>query len=194
VLQFVSVHSTSGNPSLPTVSFHRSNDELTHTYIKHMLGVNVNVNMNRETDRSAKLIIDMEGKSTWITNPENGVKKQFTFDYSYFSQDTSDQRYANQEDVFKDLGIGCLENAEKGVFFSSTFALLNHNDDDLRHIWHNINHIDDAAAADDDDDDDHPLWGTCRVQRVIVCIWTNWLWEVLFYGWVWRSWNHPSCV
>eukprot|EP01028_Stygiella_incarcerata_P011724 TRINITY_DN678_c2_g2_i1.p1 TRINITY_DN678_c2_g2~~TRINITY_DN678_c2_g2_i1.p1 ORF type:complete len:1056 (+),score=392.24 TRINITY_DN678_c2_g2_i1:206-3373(+) len=68
----------------------------------------------REIDRSSKLIIDMQGKSTWITNPENGVKKQFTFDYSYFSHDPSDPRFATQEDVFNDLGIGCLENAEKG--------------------------------------------------------------------------------
>lgn len=41
----------------------------------------------REKQRKAKLIIDMNGNSTRITNPEDGESKNFTFDYSYWSFD-----------------------------------------------------------------------------------------------------------
>ena len=41
----------------------------------------------RETGRKAKLIVDMNGSSTTITNPNDGDSKTFTFDYSYWSFD-----------------------------------------------------------------------------------------------------------
>ena len=44
----------------------------------------------REKGRKAKLIIDMNGNTTTITNPEDGNdSKKFTFDYSYWSFDGS---------------------------------------------------------------------------------------------------------
>ncbi len=43
----------------------------------------------REKDRKAKMIIQMNGPSTKITNPADGDSKSFTFDYSYWSFDGS---------------------------------------------------------------------------------------------------------
>ena len=42
----------------------------------------------RETGRNAKLIVQMNGNSTTITNPDNSNDtKKFAFDYSYWSFD-----------------------------------------------------------------------------------------------------------
>ena len=41
----------------------------------------------REKGRSAKLIVEMNGNTTIITNPNDGDSKNFTFDYSYWSFD-----------------------------------------------------------------------------------------------------------
>ncbi len=41
----------------------------------------------RETGRNAKLIVQMKGNSTVITNPSEGDEKRFSFDYSYWSFD-----------------------------------------------------------------------------------------------------------
>ena len=43
----------------------------------------------REIGRNARRIIDMNGNSTTITNPENNETKSFTFDHSYWSFDGS---------------------------------------------------------------------------------------------------------
>jgi hypothetical protein len=80
----------------------------------------------REIDRDAKLVIDMQGATTIIKHPDTGEEKKFTFDYSYWSHDGFDVeengymrgqaggKYADQEIVFNDLGVGLLENAWKG--------------------------------------------------------------------------------
>ncbi len=39
----------------------------------------------REKDAGAKRVIEMEGKTTKITDPETGKDRKFTFDYSYWS-------------------------------------------------------------------------------------------------------------
>lgn len=44
---------------------------------------------NREVGRNAKLIIQMNGPTTTITNPADGDVKKFSFDYSYWSFDGS---------------------------------------------------------------------------------------------------------
>ena len=43
----------------------------------------------REIGRNAKMIIEMNGNSTTITDPENNEPRSFTFDYSYWSFDGS---------------------------------------------------------------------------------------------------------
>jgi hypothetical protein len=68
----------------------------------------------REKDRNAKCIISMSGKSTTIRNPESGDEKTYTFDYSYWSHDTSTPDFADQKKVFDDLGVSVLENAWNG--------------------------------------------------------------------------------
>ncbi|UJR22741.1 hypothetical protein I4U23_025773 [Adineta vaga] len=90
----------------------------------------------REKDRKAKLIIHMNGKSTFITDPRSSSdeQKQFSFDYSYWSHDgfielpsgklepnNSSSLYANQQKVFDDLGHDVLKNAFEG-FNCSLFA------------------------------------------------------------------------
>ena len=41
----------------------------------------------REKDMGAKLCIGMNGPTTTITNPEDGSKRDFAFDYSFWSHD-----------------------------------------------------------------------------------------------------------
>ncbi|KAJ1488928.1 P-loop containing nucleoside triphosphate hydrolase protein, partial [Baffinella frigidus] len=69
---------------------------------------------SRETNMDSKVIIQMDGKKTSITNPEDGETKTFSFDYSYWSHSTEDSHFATQKTVFDDLGIGVLENAWSG--------------------------------------------------------------------------------
>ena len=61
----------------------------------------------------------MQGQSTVIRNPaiEGPASfKSFSYDYSYWSIDQSNpENYADQERVFKDLGINILENAFAGM-------------------------------------------------------------------------------
>lgn len=89
----------------------------------------------REKDRSAKLIIKMQGQMTSISNPEapNEEPKSFSFDYSYWSHDGFQEKsdgvlepaggssYASQRRVFEDLGQGVLDNAFEG-YNCSLFA------------------------------------------------------------------------
>lgn len=41
----------------------------------------------RETTRGSKLIVQMNGPTTIISNPDNSDSKKFAFDYSYWSFD-----------------------------------------------------------------------------------------------------------
>jgi kinesin family protein 1 len=63
----------------------------------------------------------MDGNQTIITKPAdprdpNGKPdvKSFAFDYSYWSFDVSDPRYASQETVYQDMGIALLDHAFNG--------------------------------------------------------------------------------
>ena len=88
----------------------------------------------REKERGAKLVVDMQGNTTLISNPNDpgSEPKKFSFDYSYWSHDgftedeqgymhAADDRYCDQATVFKDLGEGVLKNAWSG-YNCSLFA------------------------------------------------------------------------
>ncbi|XP_056000812.1 kinesin-like protein KIF28P isoform X2 [Ostrea edulis] len=89
---------------------------------------------DREKQRKATLIINMQGNSTYIKNPEDlkAEPRSFAFDYSYWSHDEfkedsngylqpTGSKYADQRKVFDDLGQGVLDNAWKG-YNCSLFA------------------------------------------------------------------------
>ena len=61
-----------------------------------------------------KKIIRIEPPVTYITNPETGQEKQFTYDFSYDSFDTTADHYASQATVYNDLGTVVLDNAWQG--------------------------------------------------------------------------------
>jgi hypothetical protein len=80
----------------------------------------------------AKLVIQMDGNSTTILNPEDNTPKTFAFDFSYWSHDqfevrddgvfmATGPRYADQRRVFNDLGGNILEDAFNG-YNCSLFA------------------------------------------------------------------------
>lgn len=89
----------------------------------------------REKQRDAKLIIDMQRKTTTIKDPQAAAgtePKKFAFDFSYWSHDGFEERadgyleatspnYADQKRVFDDLGRGVLANAWEG-YNCSLFA------------------------------------------------------------------------
>ncbi|PFH37453.1 putative Chromosome-associated kinesin KLP1 [Besnoitia besnoiti] len=81
---------------------------------------------DREKTMNARLCIDMNGKSTTITNLDDEKQSRtFAFDYSYWSHDgfVNDEngyskpvsaKYADQEKVFNDIGKDVLNNAFEG--------------------------------------------------------------------------------
>ena len=76
--------------------------------------------MLSEIARGAAGLIRMDGNQTIITRPDElktGTQedvKAFTFDKSYWSADPSDPSYADQEQVFNDLGADLLDHAFDG--------------------------------------------------------------------------------
>ena len=61
----------------------------------------------------------MDGPVTVLRHPTisegPNAEKQFSFDYSYWSFDESNQKnFANQDKVFNDLGVAILDNAFEG--------------------------------------------------------------------------------
>ncbi|WPG97258.1 kinesin-like protein [Acrodontium crateriforme] len=82
---------------------------------------------SREKDRNAKCIVSMKGSQTVLSPPppEPGSKgkaakgsldgaKTFAFDKSYWSFNRKDSNFADQEDLFTDLGKPLLDNAFQG--------------------------------------------------------------------------------
>ncbi|XP_062845014.1 kinesin-like protein KIF1C [Trichomycterus rosablanca] len=72
---------------------------------------------NRETNRAAKCVIQMQDKSTCIINPKQpkDAPKSFTFDYSYWSHSTEeDPSFASQRKVYLDIGEEMLLHAFEG--------------------------------------------------------------------------------
>lgn len=70
---------------------------------------------SREKERKAKCIIQMQGKSTAITNPTNGKKNTFTFDYSHWTHGKrEDGSIDDQETIFNDVGEEMLSHAFEG--------------------------------------------------------------------------------
>ena len=89
---------------------------------------------SREKQREAKCIIQMSGQTTTIRNPQNPAEERsFTFDYSYWSHHGGEEdengyirsqpgsNYVGQEEVFRDIGAGMLDNAWQG-YNSTLFA------------------------------------------------------------------------
>lgn len=81
---------------------------------------------NREIELGSKCIIQMEGQKTSIFNTKlygdavmegdkgRDLKKEFFFDYSYWSVNAKDRHFITQEQVFSDLGQGVLDAAFEG--------------------------------------------------------------------------------
>lgn len=69
----------------------------------------------REQELKSKCIIKMENNKTIIYNSHgHDDKKEFTFDFSYWSFNSRDRHFATQEKVFKDLGVDVLNSAFEG--------------------------------------------------------------------------------
>lgn len=88
----------------------------------------------REKERGATCLIRMEGNQTIITKPPDPKTpnakpdvKSFTYDYSYWSYDSKDPKYASQETVYNDLGKDLLNHAFSGyntcIFACKSFLL-----------------------------------------------------------------------
>ncbi|KEF63366.1 kinesin family member 1/13/14 [Exophiala aquamarina CBS 119918] len=80
---------------------------------------------NRENERNAKCIVQMQGAQT-VLQPDaeerlkkggkggEHTQKTFKFDKSYWSFNKSDPNYAGQDNLFNDLGVPLLDNAFQG--------------------------------------------------------------------------------
>lgn len=110
--------------------------------------MNVNkffVELNREHEMNAKLIVQMDGKKTRLVKPENPAVDisninantnrdnfhDFTFDFSYWSfrdhvndDQGGSQHIVSQDEVYNDLGIDVINCAFQGTklmnFFENT--------------------------------------------------------------------------
>uniref|UniRef100_A0A8C8RLV2 Kinesin family member 1C n=1 Tax=Pelusios castaneus TaxID=367368 RepID=A0A8C8RLV2_9SAUR len=72
---------------------------------------------SREISRDAKCVIQMQGKTTCISNPKlsKDASKNFTFDYSYWSHTSEeDPSFASQRQVYQDIGEEMLLHAFEG--------------------------------------------------------------------------------
>ncbi len=82
---------------------------------------------NREIDRNARCVVEMQGAQTVLRpppDPEHGRgrsskavfegAKTFKFDKSYWSFNKDDTHFSGQESLFDDLGTPLLDNAFTG--------------------------------------------------------------------------------
>lgn len=82
---------------------------------------------DRERQEGAVLCVDIQRNMTRLMNKADGSKRDFFFDYCYWSHDefetdpqtgymtpTPGGRYADQQRVFADMGVGVLDNAWNG--------------------------------------------------------------------------------
>ena len=67
----------------------------------------------REIDRGATNIIQMQGDTTRITNPTTFKHNTFTFDYSFWSF-AKDEQFAAQEKVYNAVGREMMSHAFDG--------------------------------------------------------------------------------
>ncbi len=85
------------------------------------VGVRVRPFNKREEQLGAKLVVQMEGKTTHLIG-EDGQKKSFHYDYSFWSHDSFqvdeqgytrpiDDKYADQHRVYEQIGSSILVNA-----------------------------------------------------------------------------------
>ncbi|KAL3098348.1 hypothetical protein niasHS_000360 [Heterodera schachtii] len=68
----------------------------------------------REIELSSKCVIEMGEKTTTITNLFNNQSNKFEFDFSYFSFDRTNRKYASQERVYLEIGAEMLDHAFNG--------------------------------------------------------------------------------
>lgn len=76
---------------------------------------------DREKAANSSCIISMRGPSTTLESVNGAKPITFTFDYSYWSHNTADAHYADNNLVFNDLGVLVLDNAFEG-YNTSLFA------------------------------------------------------------------------
>lgn len=90
---------------------------------------------SREKQEGAVLCVAMEANMVKVTNPEDGVAKEYFYDYCYWSHDgfienpgtgylaknSASSPYADQMMVYNDLGVEVLNNAWEG-FHTCLFA------------------------------------------------------------------------
>ncbi|ESN92628.1 hypothetical protein HELRODRAFT_69372 [Helobdella robusta] len=73
---------------------------------------------NRELAREAVSIIEMSGNSTTIIDPrpghDFGRMHTFSYDHSYWSLSPEDESFADQKQVYEDIGVEMLEHAMDG--------------------------------------------------------------------------------
>ena len=63
----------------------------------------------------AKVIVQMNSAKTTLLDPSGAVApKEFTFDFSYWSFDSSAPNFATNPKVYSDLGVSVLNNAWSG--------------------------------------------------------------------------------
>lgn len=85
------------------------------------VGVRVRPFNKRELQLGSKLVVQMEGTTTQITDSD-GQKKTFSYDYSFWSHDgfqedengynqPTGNNYADQQQVYKEIGSSILTNA-----------------------------------------------------------------------------------
>lgn len=68
-----------------------------------------------EVALGAKVIVQMNGAKTTLLDPSGAVApKEFTFDFSYWSFDSSSPSFATNPKVYSDLGVSVLNNAWSG--------------------------------------------------------------------------------
>ncbi|XP_046845010.1 kinesin-like protein unc-104 isoform X2 [Xenia sp. Carnegie-2017] len=78
------------------------------------VAVRVRPSNRREINHKSRCIIQMVDDKTAITNPKTNQSKTFSYDHSFWSYEESDDHFASQQSVYKDVGHEMLEHALEG--------------------------------------------------------------------------------
>lgn len=115
----------------------------------------------REIGYDCKNIITMTGQKTTIVNPKvDNNAKTFTYDYSYWSSNQDDPNFADQEQVYQDIGVEMLRHAFEGynvcIFAygqtgaGKSYTMMGRQDDEgiIPHLCRDL--FDRIGASDDE--------------------------------------------
>jgi hypothetical protein len=121
-----------------------------------------------ELQMGSKVIVQMQGAKTTLLDPTGAVApKDFTFDFSYWSFDSSSPQFATNPKVYSDLGVSVLNNAWSGYNCCVSDGRVH----------------DDCEVHEHEQSGDSPFVArSVLAPGSAVCLWPDGVRQILFHG------------